>query len=309
MKKITLEKIFKSKVFKIISAIFIVIYILFVITPLGQNFFKDVYGLLNLEDNKRFSEKYDFSIEFLEAGKSDIALIRADNKLILIDTSDKTFSESIALKFEAEEVTVIDAIFISHFDSDHAGGLIDILNNYEVKKVYLPCYYNENEYYAKSIHKYLNENKVTYEYLKAGDKRSIDFIDFEILAPVIRHKESNNNSLVFMVNAGKFSALFTGDMELKEINDILENKSLYDCDLIKISHHGSINGTNEELLNKFTPEYGVISVGRNSSGLPNRATLSLLSDKGIKVLRTDKQGDIIICTNNDDENIYIKTEK
>ena len=309
MKKITLEKILKSRVFKIISFVLVVSYFIFVITPFGQNFFKDAFTFLNLNDNKRFSEKFDFSIEFLEAGKSDIAILRTDNKLILIDTSDKAFSESLSIKFKAEEISVIDAVFISHFDSDHAGGLIDILNNYKVKKVYLPCYYNENDHYAESIHKYLKEHSVEYEYLKAGDKESIDFINFEILAPVIKHKESNNNSLVFMVNAGKFSALFTGDMELKEITDILENNKFYDCDLIKVSHHGSINGTNEQLLNKFTPEYAVISVGRNSSGLPNSETLKLLSENGINILRTDKQGDIIICTKTNEETIYYKTEK
>ena len=309
MKKPTLKKILKSKAFRIIFIILVAAYFIFVITPFGQNFFKDAFTFFNLDDNKRFSEKNDISIEFLEAGKSDIALLKTDNKLILIDTSDKAFSESLDFKFETEEVKSIDAIFISHFDSDHAGGLIDILNNYEVKKVYLPYFYNSNEYYAQLIHNYFKENNINYEYLKAGDKLQIDFIDFEILAPVTKHKQSNNNSLVFLLKAGKFSALFTGDMESKEIKDVIETSNPYNCDLIKISHHGSINGISEELLEKFSPEYAVISVGRNSSGLPNTATLNLLSEKGINVFRTDKHGNVIICANINEETIYYKTEK
>ena len=309
MKKITLNEILKSRVFKVITAVFIIAYVIFVLTPFGQDFFKSSFTFLDLDDNKRYSDYFDFSIEFFEAGKTDIALLKADEKLILIDTSDKAYSESLAFKFETDGVTTIEAIFISHYDSDHIGGLIDILSNYEVKKVYLSCYYDPDGYYPKLVHKYLDENKINYEYLKAGDKLSIGFIDFEILAPVTKHKESNNNSLVFTLEAGKFSALFTGDMELKELEDVLENSKTYDCDLIKVSHHGSINGISEELLEKFNPEYAVITVGRNSSGLPNSATLKLLSEKGIEILRTDKNGDIVICSNIDDENIYYKTEK
>ena len=85
--------------------------------------------------------------------------------------------------------------------------------------------------------------------------------------------------------------MFTGDA-----TEYTENKYINefdDIDLLKVAHHGSNTSTSSEFLKEVTPEYAVISVGKdNTYLLPNDNTLERLRKSGAKVMRTDKLGDI-----------------
>ena len=91
-----------------------------------------------------------------------------------------------------------------------------------------------------------------------------------------------------------------GDLENDEQNLILQSYSKAEklnelrVQSIKIAHHGSINGTNPDLLSVVTPESAVISVGKdNQYGHPHAQTLELLQEYSIKVFRTDLLGTIV----------------
>ena len=66
--------------------------------------------------------------------------------------------------------------------------------------------------------------------------------------------------------------------------------------VLKVAHHGSKYSTSETWLTKVRPKAAVISVGKNRYGHPSEEVLSRLQEKGIRILRTDEQGDIVyIC--------------
>ncbi|HJP64128.1 MAG TPA: MBL fold metallo-hydrolase [Mucilaginibacter sp.] len=107
--------------------------------------------------------------------------------------------------------------------------------------------------------------------------------------------KGNLHSLVIRLDYGKASFLFTGDLELKaitKVHDYYNGTSALDVDVWEASHHGSNNGTTEELLKLITPKYVVISVGHWNSGIdkpsgtfntfhyghPRLSTIKLLSD-------------------------------
>ena len=68
-----------------------------------------------------------------------------------------------------------------------------------------------------------------------------------------------------------------------------------DCDLLKVSHHGSITGTSESFLKYSLPEIALISAGAgNRFRHPHREVIDRLDDFGINILRTDLEGCLIV---------------
>jgi beta-lactamase superfamily II metal-dependent hydrolase len=63
--------------------------------------------------------------------------------------------------------------------------------------------------------------------------------------------------------------------------------------VVKVSHHGSAKNFSYTLMREVSPQYAIVSVGKNSYGHPGKKVLELLEKLGIKILRTDKTGDII----------------
>ncbi len=61
-----------------------------------------------------------------------------------------------------------------------------------------------------------------------------------------------------------------------------------------VGHHGSKNSTSKQWLDYVKPKMAVISVGKNGFGHPNREVIGILDEYGVKVFRTNKDGDILV---------------
>ena len=78
---------------------------------------------------------------------------------------------------------------------------------------------------------------------------------------------------------------------------LLDGKNL-DVDVLKLGHHGSKTSTSDYFVGMTSPEIAVISVGENNRyGHPHQEILDILNKFGVVLLRTDKQGAIIIQSN------------
>ena len=133
--------------------------------------------------------------------------------------------------------------------------------------------------------------------------------EVQVLGPInMESSEPNNTSIVLRVVYGETSFLFTGDAEKEEEEDIIASGYTLDSDVLKVGHHGGASSTTELFLQSVRPLYAVISVGAgNPYGHPARETLSRLSDAGVKLYRTDMQGDII-CTS-DGKSLQFSAER
>ena len=120
-------------------------------------------------------------------------------------------------------------------------------------------------------------------------------------------EDSNNSSIVLLMQYGATRFLLEGDAETEAIGTMLAAYAPeMDIDVIKIGHHGSSNATTEELLDASTPSLAVITCGEgNDYGHPHRETLDLLQAGHVKSLRTDENGDIAIFS--DGNEITYKT--
>lgn len=229
---------------------------------------------------------------FCNVGQGDGALLMAEGKKILIDTGPANKQMSRCLeKYLPFWDKAIDIVMISHWDTDHSGGLEEVLKYYEVKNVFCADYESNT-----------NEQRYCSKKLKNNDMVKVDMINFDVLSSGAKSEKTekkvvddNENSLVMRLNYMGKKILFAGDIP-KETEERLVWREILngEVDILKVSHHGSGGATSETLLEKIKPAMAVISVGKNSFGHPNKELIQRLERRKVKIFRTDLDGDIKI---------------
>ena len=122
--------------------------------------------------------------------------------------------------------------------------------------------------------------------------------------------ETNANSIVARLDYGIFSMLLPADAEDQTEHRLLTKDVNLQARAVKISHHGSKYASSEEFLKRVKPEFAVISCGAwNRYGHPNQGVLDRLRAAGVKLYRTDLQGEITITTRGKEGDVVFKTSK
>lgn len=254
-------------------------------------------------------------IYFVDVGQGDsTCIVTPKNKVILIDGGGNSKDENYDIGKQTllpylldKKINKIDYCIVSHFDSDHCGGLMYILKNLKVKNIIIGKQYEEYENYKEFI-KIAKDKKINIRVVEAGEKITIEknlYID--VLWPINREKmviqnAINNNSLVFKLRYINFSMLFTGDIEEIAEKEILdnykENTELLKSKILKVAHHGSKTSSTKEFINIVKPKYAVIGVGKdNKFGHPSNVTIENLKTINTEIYRTDEMGEISINVN------------
>lgn len=238
---------------------------------------------------------------------ADAFLIKTpQGKYFLIDSgkmayrSGKTQAQMIILPYLFDNgIRNVEGLIITHFDSDHAGGAVDLVKNLNIKDVYVNSL-NDKSKLAKEIYK--NANKK----LKLLENNQIFYREgkFTIknLNANIKGKEfENENSLITLFSDGSFDELFMGDAGIMAFERIKKYLPL-NIEILKVGHHGAKNVLNKSMLDSINPQVALISTGINNYGHPNGVTLELLKSHKVKIIRTDRQNSIKI----EEKNIQYK---
>ena len=244
-------------------------------------------------------------IVFFDVGQGDSALLKfPDKKYILIDgglfRDNFSAGERYILPYlKREKIKKLDAIILSHADSDHLGGLPYILHNIPVKQIID----NNKEAESNIYHEYksfIDSSQIVYNPVKTGSRiHGFDNCGIFIFHPdnVAKYRSHNNDSVVLKLIYGNVTFLFTGDIENEIEQKLLEFGKLLKSDLIKIPHHGSKTSSSEDFIKLIDPQYAVISVGRhNRFNHPAPSVISRLNSLEINTIRTDINGAIIFRT-------------
>ena len=202
---------------------------------------------------------------------------------------------------------------ISHFDSDHIGGVFAILENLKVKNIIISKQ-GETSENLKKFYEITNNKGIRTIIVKKGDIVEIDkYSHFEILFPednLIEDNILNNNSIVARFNSLDFSILFTGDIEEiaeKRLCELYSGTDKLEAFVLKVAHHGSKTSSTEEFLELVKPKIALIGVGKNNNfGHPNIDVIERLENMGSKIYRTDNCGEIIIRINREKLQIHTK---
>ena len=247
--------------------------------------------------------------DFIDVGQGDCSLILTPkHKSILIDGGNNidfdNGQKTILPILINKHIKQIDYLIISHFDSDHVGGLFTILKEYKVKQVIISkqAQYSDN---FKLFMQIINNKQIQTTIVDKGTKIDVEkniYIDF--LWPneknIIDENCLNNNSIVCKLYFGKTSILFTGDIEKEAEQQLIQqaNKNL-ESTILKVAHHGSNSSTISNFVKAVSPQIAVIGVGKNNKfGHPNDEIISRLEKSGVKIFRTDQMGEIIIKIDN-----------
>ena len=236
------------------------------------------------------------TVHFIDVGQADCALLECGGEYILIDGGNVSDSSLVVSYLEKQGVTQLQAVIATHAHEDHAGGLPGVLAVFETKAVYAPTRTYASDCFDDFVH-YTSQQGLEITIPSPGDRFTFGGATVTVLGPVKSYAETNDTSIVLMVQFGDTKFLFTGDMETTAENDMLDywGESFdWHADVLKVGHHGSDTSTGYRFLRAVMPTYGVISVGQgNSYGHPCEGPLSKLRDAGVAIFRSDKLGTIL----------------
>ncbi len=262
-----------------------------------------------------FQKKIDhqFRVTFFDVGQGDSALIHfRNNETMLIDCGpDKSILYKLGKSLGFKRV--ITHLVITHFDADHYAGCVDVLRRYRVEHVYVNGQSKQDAVWDAWMSELSKENSEIFE-VRGEHALFVASTTIQFLFPLSEedmlplHFKSNNFSIVTRlsdVSSGE-SILFMGDLEgpgedvlIKKYCTPKEKLEKVSCTnlrsrILKIGHHGSDTSSGEDFIRAVSPAAGIISVGKkNHFGHPSLRILKRLQRSDVRILRTDKSGDII----------------
>ena len=238
----------------------------------------------------------DFSVTALDVGQGQSIVVLSDGFSAVIDCGSSSGEKAGAAAHEflsGNGVTVLDALILTHFHSDHANGVEELIGKIKVSTLFIPDPDIESGYIAEDIIELARRRRIDIMYIT--ELYTVESGGLVLtLFPPMGGSDENEQGLSILCTMDGFDALITGDMDAKNERKLMNFASFPAVELLIVGHHGSKYSTSIELLERLTPEIAVISVGRNSYGHPAPETLERLYGMGIAVYRTDMLGNVTV---------------
>ncbi|MDR0459404.1 MAG: DNA internalization-related competence protein ComEC/Rec2 [Coriobacteriales bacterium] len=237
----------------------------------------------------------------LDIGQGDAILVREGNNAVLIDSGPSI--QSLRRALSRNSVNSLDALLLSHLDSDHCGGMVALMGVVQPNNIYLASGLLTNQADDQVIvtASQLIGAAAVLE-LQAGDVLIIsEHLQLTVLLPTQPVMNGDNpDSLVLSLNYDTeadgqvdLRVLLTGDAESDVLRQISREYPELRFTVLKVAHHGSRQAVSANLLELWQTEVALISVGAgNQFGHPTPETLDTLQAADILILRTDELGDI-----------------
>ena len=248
--------------------------------------------LLDAKENKYLT------VAFLDVGQGDAIYIETfDGVQLLIDGG----ANSAVLQELSKSMPTLDrsldVVLSTHSDKDHVGGLVDVLERYQIDQVILTENSNDTAV-AKAFSAAVEAENTTSLMARAGQEISLGAsTTLLIYSPATNPEawESNAASIVTQLRFGETEFMLTGDAGL-EIEEYLAKNygNLLESEVLKLGHHGSRTSTADLFLDNVTPLYAVVSAGKdNSYGHPHSEVIDKLTKRDIDILSTAELGTVI----------------
>jgi competence protein ComEC len=230
----------------------------------------------------------------IDVGQGDSILIQlSTGENILIDAGEE--SAPVIAYLRNNNVTRINDVIITHPHSDHIGGMDDIIQDFDIGKVYMPNVTTTTNAFSDMLST-IQAKGLKINVAKAGVNIDINsaFKGVFIAPNASSYDDLNNYSAVLKLTYGNNTFLFTGDAGETSEQEMLASGLNLQADLLKVGHHGSSSSSTFSFLQAVQPKYAIISVGANNDyGHPSNEAISRLQSIGAKIYRTDQQGTII----------------
>lgn len=235
----------------------------------------------------------EFRVTVVDVGQGQCVLLQSEGKTYMVDCGgewDKAAADAALTELFSQGVFQLDGLILTHYDSDHVGGVPYVLDRIPVETVYLPVGPGGEEW-QDAIHSGSQEHTVSVE---TTTELSWDGALLTIFSSEYQ-ETSNESSLCVLFQKENYDILITGDRTWAGEADLLLKHDIPQLDALVAGHHGSTSSTSEYLLSRTRPATVLISAGQgNRYGHPTAELLERLETYGCTVRRTDIEGTIII---------------
>ena len=236
-------------------------------------------------------ENESFLFTVLDVGQGQCLLFRAHGQTVMIDcggSRGEAAGDTAAAYLDSVGEQRVDLLILTHYDSDHVGGVPELLQRVRVDRILMPDHQPESDSRQKILR--AAETAETEVSLVQTDMTA-QIGDFVLSVFAADEADTENNqSLAVLFSHHDMDILVTGDMDAAGERQLLREHTLADIDVLVAGHHGSKYSTSRALLTAVKPEIVVISVGKNRYGHPSDNVLSRVCEYGAAVYRTDLQG-------------------
>jgi beta-lactamase superfamily II metal-dependent hydrolase len=231
-------------------------------------------------------------VHMVDVGQGDaLLIISPDGFVMLLDAGPGSACDDLDWYLESQGIDAIDYTLVSHEHSDHLGSMDTLLWDHpEV----VAAFDNGGWFESSYDQAYFRATAGRRVPVFTGD--SIDLgprLSARVLHSFAGSGNENDNSVVLSLRYGDFDMLLGGDCEY----GCEQGLGAGEVDVYKVHHHGASDASSESLLDELRPQVALIPVGEgNSYGHPHSSTISRLEDHGALVLRSDRDGDVVIVS-------------
>lgn len=232
----------------------------------------------------------ELSIYFLNVGQGDAIFIQTPRKVqVLVDGGPDGAVLRELTSIMPFYDRHIDMVMLTHPDADHVGGLNDVIDRYTIDTII-------ESGIAASTTAYTNFKKhASTTIARRGTRYELDHdIFLDILFPDrdTTGWETNTASIIAKLSYGSTTVLLTGDTPMK-IEKFLTKYDDVNVDILKLAHHGSNTSSAEEFLAEATPEYAIVSAGKNNRYKhPHPAVIERVKKHARYIVSTAEEGRI-----------------
>jgi competence protein ComEC len=243
------------------------------------------------------------TLHFLDVGQGDAAAIRTPaGRFVVVDAGPRTDRTDAGRRVVApflarQRAGRLAALVISHAHADHLGGATAVLDRFPADVVLEPGVFFDDPEYARFLGE-IAAAGLAWRRGRPGDTFIVDGVRFSLLHPDTAWsgwgEDLNEDSLVLLVEYGRFRALFSGDAGLPAERHLAGR--IGRVSVLKVGHHGSRGATGDNWLAELRPQVAVVSVGTNKYGHPAPEALARLARAHPDLRRTDRDGTVSVVT-------------
>lgn len=261
-----------------------------------------------LRNPQDFSDLGLFEAHFIDVGQGDSTLLVTPNgKTVLIDGGKGSEADQLVQYLSDYGIETIDLMVSTHPDADHIGGLVSVLEQFEVKKVVDSGKSHTTQTYTDYL-TLIDQKNIPLEIAQEGSFLDVDSaVKIEVLNALEESSDTNDSSVVLKVSYEESDFLLTGDADAEIEAEMLAEGYNLDSEVLKVGHHGSDTSTSQAFLEAVDPLIAAISVGENSYGHPAPTVMERLTNYGVDLYTTQQNGDILMMT--DGQEITAYTER
>ncbi|MDR5683565.1 MAG: DNA internalization-related competence protein ComEC/Rec2 [Armatimonadota bacterium] len=247
-------------------------------------------------------------VTFLDVGQGDAIWVEAPGgRTILIDGGPDGRQVVPFLRRRARQV---DLVVLSHPHADHVGGVVSVLQNFEVGAVLDAGYPHPTPVYRDFLLE-VESRRIPYRVARRGMTvelgRGVTAHVLWPLRPFVGGRSAaNENSVVLRLVYGEVAFLFAGDVEEVAEGALVVMGEAIRSRVLKVPHQGSRTSSSEAFLDAVRPEVAVLSVGKgNRYGHPHPDVLARYARRNVALYRTDRDGAVAVTT--DGRGVWVRT--